>query len=105
MLYDAVKATLDKTSYLFRYDVHEAELREFIKQHLSESSELIQINKNNFVSIYQRWLIQVQPSIDVDWASLKKLSMRFLVVFEKNSAFVEHATRIYFSIHDVPVVL
>ena len=54
LLYDAVKATLDKTSYLFRYDVHETELREFIKQHLSESSELIQINKNNFVSIYQR---------------------------------------------------
>ena len=75
LLYDAVKATLDKTSYLFRYDVHEAELREFIKQHLSESSELIQINKNNFVSIYQQWLIQVQPSIDVDWASLKKLSI------------------------------
>ena len=75
MLYDAVKATLDKTAYLFRYDVHEAELREFIKQHLSESSELIQINKNNFVSIYQRWLTQVQPSIDVDWASLKKLSI------------------------------
>ncbi len=75
MLYDAVKATLDKTAYLFRYDVHETELREFIKQHLSESSELIQINKNNFVSIYQRWLTQVQPSIDVDWASLKKLSI------------------------------
>ena len=75
LLYDAVKATLDKTAYLFRYDVHEAELREFIKQYLSESSELIQINKNNFVSIYQRWLTQVQPSIDVDWASLKKLSI------------------------------
>ena len=72
LLYDAVKATLDKTSYLFRYDVHEAELREFIKQHLSESSELIQINKNNFVSIYQRWLTQVQPSIDVNWEVLKK---------------------------------
>ena len=72
LLYDAVKATLDKTAYLFRYDVHEAELREFIKRHLSESSELIQINKNNFVSIYQRWLAQVQPSIDVNWEVLKK---------------------------------
>ena len=72
LLYDAVKATLDKTAYLFRYDVHVAELREFIKQHLSESSELIQINKNNFVSIYQRWLSQVQPSIDVNWEVLKK---------------------------------
>ena len=72
LLYSAVRATLDKTAYLFRYDVHEAELREFIKQHLSESSELIQINKNNFVSIYQRWLTQVQPSIDVNWEVLKK---------------------------------
>ena len=72
LLYDAVKRTLERTSYLFRYDVHENELREFIKQHLNESSELIQINKNNFVSIYQRWLAQVQPSIDVNWEVLKK---------------------------------
>ncbi len=72
LLYAAVKDTLERTSYIFRYDAHEAELREFIKQHLSESSELIQINKNNFVSIYQRWLAQVQPSIDVNWEVLKK---------------------------------
>ena len=72
LLYNAVKATLDKTAYLFRYDVHETELREFIRQHLSESSELIQINKNNFVSVYQRWTQSVKPSIDVDWELLKK---------------------------------
>ena len=72
LLYDAIKATLDKTSYFFRYDAHEKELREFIKQHLSENSTLIQINKNNFVSIYQRWLALVQPSIDVNWEGLKK---------------------------------
>ena len=72
LLYNAVKATLDKTAYLFRYDVHETELREFIRQHLSESSELIQINKNNFVSIYQRWTQSVKPSIDVDWNILKE---------------------------------
>ena len=72
LLYDAVRATLESSSYLFRYDVHEAELRAFIKQHLSESSELIPINKNNFVSIYQRWLAQVQPSISVNWERLKK---------------------------------
>ena len=72
LLYGAVKDTLERTSYIFYYDTHEAELREFIKQHLSESSELIQINKNNFVSIYQRWLAQVQPTIDVNWEGLKK---------------------------------
>ena len=72
LLYNAVKATLDKTAYLFRYDVHETELCEFIRQHLSESSELIQINKNNFVSVYQRWTQSVKPSIDVDWNILKE---------------------------------
>ena len=72
LLYGAVKDTLERTSYIFYYDAQEAELRAFIKQHLSESSSLIQINKNNFVSIYQRWLALVQPSIDVDWEGLKK---------------------------------
>ena len=72
MLYNAVKLTIDRSAYIFRYDAHEKELREFIRVHLSENSELIQINKNNFVSIYQRWLAQVQPSIDVNWELLKK---------------------------------
>ncbi|MGP1362861.1 MAG: hypothetical protein ACTTKZ_04155 [Bacteroides sp.] len=72
LLYDAVKATIDRSAYLFRYDAHEKELREFIRVHLTENSERIQINKNNFVSIYQRWLAQVQPSIDVNWDTLKR---------------------------------
>ncbi len=75
LLYAAVRDVLDRTAYVFRYDAHEKELREFIKLHLSESSTLIQINKNNFVSIYQRWLALVQPSIDVNWDALKKLSI------------------------------
>ncbi len=75
LLYGAVRDVLDRTAYVFRYDAHEKELQEFIKQHLSESSSLIQINKNNFVSIYQRWLTLVQPSIDVNWDTLKKLSI------------------------------
>ena len=75
LLYDAVRDVLDRTAYVFRYDAHEKELRAFIKQHLSESSTLIQINKNNFVSIYQRWLTLVQPSIDVEWDTLKKLNI------------------------------
>ena len=75
LLYAAVREVLESSAYLFRYDAHEKELREFIKQHLNENSELIQINKNNFVSIYQRWLSLVQPSIDVNWDALKKLSI------------------------------
>ena len=47
LLYDAVKATLDKTSYLFRYDAHEKELREFIKQHLKVPSKPLPVIKNH----------------------------------------------------------
>ena len=34
LLYGAVRDTLERSSYIFHYDVHEAELREFIKQHI-----------------------------------------------------------------------
>ena len=63
----------DKTEiYLYRYDAHAEELRAFIKQHFSQGGSQIQVNKNNFVAVYQRWLATVQPSIAVDWALLKK---------------------------------
>ena len=58
--------------YCYRYDVHAEELRAFIQQHFSQSGSQIQVNKNNFVAVYQRWLTMVQPSIAVDWALLKK---------------------------------
>ncbi len=63
----------DKTEiYLYRYDAHAEELRAFIQQHFSAKGGQIQVNKNNFVAVYQRWLATVQPSIAVDWALLKK---------------------------------
>ena len=34
LLFGVVRDTLVRTSYIFRYDAHEAELREFIKQHI-----------------------------------------------------------------------
>ena len=74
LLYEAIKATLDEAGelYLYRYDSHAQELRAFIQQHFSQGGGQIQVNKNNFVAVYQRWLATVQPSIAVDWALLKK---------------------------------
>ena len=69
----AQHATPNKTEiYLYRYDTHAEELRAFIQQHFSQGGGQIQVNKNNFVAVYQRWLTTVQPSIAVDWALLKK---------------------------------
>ncbi|MGP1460676.1 MAG: hypothetical protein ACTTKF_03720 [Bacteroides sp.] len=74
LLDEAIKATLDEAGelYLYRYDSHAQELRAFIQQHFSQGGGQIQVNKNNFVAVYQRWLATVQPSIAVDWALLKK---------------------------------
>ena len=74
LLYEAIKATLDEAGelYLYRYDAHAEELHAFIQQHFSQGGGQIQVNKNNFVAVYQRWLATVQPSIAVDWALLKK---------------------------------
>ena len=47
LLYDAVRDVLDRTAYVFRYDVHEKELREFIKQELKVSSKPLPLIKNH----------------------------------------------------------
>ena len=74
LLYEAIRASLEKAGelYCYRYDAHAEELRAFIQQHFSQGGGQIQVNKNNFVAVYQRWLATVQPSIAVDWALLKK---------------------------------
>ena len=74
LLYEAIRTSLEKAGelYCYRYDAHAEELRAFIQQHFSQGGSQIQVNKNNFVAVYQRWLATVQPSIAVDWALLKK---------------------------------
>ena len=74
LLYEAIRVSLEKAGelYCYRYDAHAEELRAFIQQHFSQGGGQIQVNKNNFVAVYQRWLATVQPSIAVDWALLKK---------------------------------
>ena len=47
LLYSAVRDVLDRTAYLFRYDAHEKELREFIKQELKVSSKPLPLIKNH----------------------------------------------------------
>ena len=70
-----VSRTLDSEMFLFRYDQHEQELRQFIKRNFvvgkSEVSK-VRINKNNFTSIYQKWRTEVMPSIAVKWEEAKK---------------------------------
>ena len=47
LLYGAVRDVLNRTAYVFRYDAHEKELREFIKQELKVSSKPLPLIKNH----------------------------------------------------------
>jgi len=59
-----------KYQYFFRAD--EKALKRFIKNNLATaSSGKQQIDKNNFVPIYLRWLDVIKPLIDVDFDAVK----------------------------------
>ncbi len=47
LLYGAIRDVLDRTAYVFRYDAHEKELREFIKQYLKVPSKPLPVIKNH----------------------------------------------------------
>lgn len=74
---ESVKANIDADSvFTFNFDADHTELLNFVKQNfiLDENANLLstQIDKNNFVFIYQKWRSMVMPYIDADWEKLKK---------------------------------
>ena len=71
-VYEKVKNVIDADSLIFRYD---NELKDFIRTIFLEANtdyNKIQIDKNNFLSIYIRWRNDVMPSIYVEWDEAKK---------------------------------
>ena len=72
---DKVKESLQENLLEFNYDRDEKDLRLFIKNNFiigKKGVSKIRINKNNFTSVYQKWLQKVKPSIAVDWELAKK---------------------------------
>lgn len=74
-LYALVKDELERKSQLFYYDKNDKELRNFIKNNFVLGrvgiSKII-ITKNNFVTVYFKWLKDVKPTIQIDWEKAKK---------------------------------
>ncbi|MCL2141151.1 MAG: hypothetical protein FWH42_05780 [Dehalococcoidia bacterium] len=69
-------ASKDET-VLFNFEKDEKELKKFISDNFTLSNtetSKIQINKNNFVNVYNKWLKDVQPSIRIGlgWDAAKK---------------------------------
>ena len=78
-LYKRVIRILESATLEFDFAKDEAELRRFIKANLvvgravPGAPQPVQITKNNFTHIYQRWRETVMPTILMpDWAAAKK---------------------------------
>jgi hypothetical protein len=98
-----IESILQKEMYQFDYLEDEKELQFFIKNNLGKaiSNAKIPIDKNNFVSIYLRWLVQIKPHISFDWEAGKKLNildsdffLADLFVDDKNTTTIEDDTTI-----------
>ena len=74
-LYNLAEETLKEESLLYYFEEDEEEINKFIKDNFNTDKTLlnkIQIDKNNFVNIYYKWLERVKPSINADWEKIKK---------------------------------
>ena len=74
-LYALVKDLLTQNMLLFRFGTDDKELTGFIKRNFivgkAEVSK-VRINKNNFTTIYSKWLAEVKPTISVNWEVAKR---------------------------------
>lgn len=77
-LYNLVENTLKNESCIYKFDDDESELKEFIRVNFTagkNSLSKVQIDKNNFVNIYSKWLNAVKESISVDWDRAKSFGI------------------------------
>ncbi|GAB4337324.1 MAG: hypothetical protein OHK0038_15760 [Flammeovirgaceae bacterium] len=75
LVLDKVKATIDQNALLFTFGKDDRELRYFIKHNFRASKQgvtKIKIDKNNFITIYNKWSQTVKPTIAVNWEIAKK---------------------------------
>ena len=74
-VYSIVKNIIESNVLLFYFEKDDKELKAFIRRNFvvgkSQISK-IRVNKNNFVSVYQKWLKEVKPSITANWDIAKK---------------------------------
>ncbi|GHT49904.1 hypothetical protein AGMMS49982_04230 [Bacteroidia bacterium] len=83
LVYAQIKKIIDNdipwNTYLFDFVSDEKELKKFIRDNFVVNKGInplainkLQIDKNNFIIIYNKWLQSVKPSIAVNWDAAKK---------------------------------
>ena len=78
LIHEKVQSTIESSSLLFNFGTDDLELKQFIKTNFvvgNSKVSKIQVDKNNFISIYSKWLQQVKPSIAANWESAKKFGI------------------------------
>ncbi|WQY45998.1 hypothetical protein KVM14_06680 [Helicobacter pylori] len=70
---NAFKDKCKSHKFVFDFKTQSQECKEFIENNLNSSHLLnkIQIDKNNFFTICQKWFEAVKPTIDIDWEVAK----------------------------------
>lgn len=74
LIFEKVSACLETQTLFFNYEKDDAELRRFIKDNFIEGKNevsRIQIDKNNFIAVYNKWQQTVKPTISADWDKIK----------------------------------
>lgn len=75
LIFDKVKKSVDEKSLIYHYDKDSRELKKFIKENFKVGKfgmTKTKIDKNNFMVIYNKWLVEVKPTIAVNWDIAKK---------------------------------
>ncbi|MBS1640472.1 MAG: hypothetical protein JSR12_10480 [Bacteroidetes bacterium] len=78
LIYNKVKNVIDAKALLFNYINDEIELKRFIKNNFIAGKfglTKTRIDKNNFISVFNKWLVNVKPSIVMNWDNAKKKSV------------------------------
>lgn len=75
-LYSLCEKIIDEEKTIFKFDTDEKELKEFIKINLkSGKNEKIQVTKNNFIAVFNKWCDEVMPDIQMNWEQAKKVNI------------------------------
>ena len=74
LIKERIETIPKKNTYVYDYEKDDKELRFFIKNNIAKATNTnkIKIDKNNFISIYLRWLKVIKPIIDINWEDIKK---------------------------------
>ncbi|MBQ7471235.1 MAG: hypothetical protein IJS97_02255 [Prevotella sp.] len=73
-LQNLVSDSINRRLLRFIYGRDDKELRKFIKNFFRYdcNTTKIRISKSNFIHIFQKWLIEVKPTIVIDWEAAKR---------------------------------